>query len=117
MGVRQFHYWIIVPHDHETGKPYIIYGCPAREGEEGCRSRGRELLGSTDFIIKRFPTRDMQTASRYWRHREVTDDTKDGDVMNKRVRRPVIKRVDKWSLSRAMVKRAKQQQKAAVHWD
>lgn len=57
---RDWHFWISA-NDH--GKPYLIYGCPAKEGEEAARMRGFELLPGIDFEIKRLPTRDIGTAS------------------------------------------------------
>lgn len=64
--MREYHYWISAI-EPETGKPYLLYGCPAREGEEKARQRGMELLGGLDFQIKRYPTRDINMASSYLR--------------------------------------------------
>ena len=58
---RRYYYWI-VSRDPETGRPYLVFG--SEKDEADARQRGLELLGGVDFEIKRFPTRDIATASR-----------------------------------------------------
>jgi len=58
--MREYHWWII-SHD-ESGKPYLIYGCPDRNGEDECRSKAFEVLGGLDFELKRLPTRNLSAA-------------------------------------------------------
>ena len=58
----EYHYWLTA-RDPESGKPYLIYGCTAREGEQTARERGIEMLGNLDFNIKRLATRNQATAS------------------------------------------------------
>ena len=58
------HWWIIA---RENGKPYLIYACPARDGEESARQKGLELLGGIDFQLKKYPTRDVGRASSLYR--------------------------------------------------
>jgi hypothetical protein len=65
MARRQYHYWIAAR--DETGKPYLIYGCPDRDGESVARNKGIEMLGGLDFVIKRFPTSNMAQASQFWK--------------------------------------------------
>ena len=67
---RQYHYWIAC-RDEETGKPYLIYGCPDREGEEEARRKGMEMLPGLDFEIKRYPTRNLSEASAYHRGKRL----------------------------------------------
>lgn len=61
--MSEYHYWIATTDPTNNNKPYLLYGCPAREGEEKARQRGMELLSGLDFQIKRLPTRDMGKAS------------------------------------------------------
>jgi len=56
------HFWI-VSQDPDTHKPYLIYGCPAREGEESARQKGMEMLPGVDFQIRELPTKDLNRAS------------------------------------------------------
>lgn len=67
---EKFHYWLSAT-DPETHKPYLVYGCPAKEGEPGARARGIELLGGLDFEIKRLPTRDLGKASSMWKGKRL----------------------------------------------
>lgn len=64
--VRQQHYWIVT--QDEDGKPYLVYGGVS---EDEARQKGLEMLGGMDFEIKRFPTRDLSTASSYLRGRRL----------------------------------------------
>ena len=59
---NRYHYWLYAQ-DPTTGKPYLIYGCPASDGEERARIRGLELLPGIDFEIKRLRTMNLQKAS------------------------------------------------------
>jgi len=78
---REMHYWISA-NDHE--KPYLIYGCAAREGEETARMRGFELLPGIDFEIKKLPTRDIGTASSMIRGKRL-EETHDIHKASKRI--------------------------------
>ena len=69
--VRQYHLWIATR--DENGKPYLIYGCPDRDGESACRDKGIEMLGGLDFDIKRYPTRNLAEASAFHRGRRLED--------------------------------------------
>lgn len=62
--MTDYHYWIVA---RSENKPYLVYACPAREGEQTARQRGLELLGGIDFEIKRYPTRDLGRASSLYR--------------------------------------------------
>jgi hypothetical protein len=66
---RQYHYWIAAR--DETGKPYLIYGCPDRDGEDGARNKAFEMLGGLDFDIKRYPTRSLSEASAFHRGKRL----------------------------------------------
>lgn len=61
--MSRYHYWL-TGHYREPGKPpnrFLIYGGPT---EDEARQRGLEMLGGTDFEVKRLPTRHQPTASR-----------------------------------------------------
>ena len=60
--MSKYHYWITC-NDPETGKAFLLYAVPAREGETAARQRGFELLGSVDFELKKYPTMDRVRAS------------------------------------------------------
>lgn len=62
---RRQYYWI-VSRDPESGKPYLIFGGDSRS-EDDARTKALEMLGSLDFAIRRFPTRDIRSASRMLR--------------------------------------------------
>jgi hypothetical protein len=62
--MTDYHYWIVAESD---GKPYLLYACPGREGEETARRRGFELLGGLDFKIFRYNTRNLSKASSLYR--------------------------------------------------
>jgi len=68
--MRNYHFWI-VSHDPDTGKPYLIYGCPDRDGESACREKGIEMLGGLDFNIARYPTSNLAQASSYHRGKRL----------------------------------------------
>jgi len=61
--MKEYHFWIETVDTENNDKPYLLYACPAREGENAARQRGMELLGGLDFQIKKYPTRDINTAS------------------------------------------------------
>lgn len=58
---KEYHYWLTAFGD--DGKPYLVYACPARDGEEQARQKGIEMLPNIDFQIKKLPTRDLGAAS------------------------------------------------------
>jgi len=64
--MRQNHYWLISK--DEDGKPYLVYGGLS---ENEARQKGLEMLGGMDFEIKRYPTKDLGTASSYLRGRRL----------------------------------------------
>ena len=64
----QYHFWIVAK-DPDTMRPYLIYGS-SRSSEE-CRQKGLELLGNIDFEIKKYPTRDLNTASAFLRGKRL----------------------------------------------
>ena len=68
---KEYHYWISAVDPDNNNKPYLLYACPAREGEESARQKGLELLGGLDFKVKRYPTKDINTASAYLRGKRV----------------------------------------------
>lgn len=68
--MRQYHYWI-VSKEPETGKTFLIYGCPDRDGESVARNKGMEMLGGLDFEIKRYPTSNLAEASAYHRGKRL----------------------------------------------
>jgi len=65
--VTRFYYWIVARGD--DGKPYLIFG--SDKSEEDARQKGMELLAGLDFEIKRYPTRDLATASAYLRGKRL----------------------------------------------
>lgn len=67
MNGRRYYFWILARGD--DGKPYLIFG--SDKSEEECRQKGMELLGGLDFVIKRYPTRDLATASAYLRGKRL----------------------------------------------
>lgn len=68
-GEHKRQYWWIVAHDPETGKPYLVFG--SDKSEEDARQKGLEMLAGIDFDIKRYPTRDLGTASAYLRGKRL----------------------------------------------
>jgi len=79
---REYHFWIAT-WDNETGKPYLIYGCPERDGEDECRSKGIEMLGGLNFDIKRYPTSNLAMASQFHKGHRLTS----GDGLKQSVQR------------------------------
>ena len=61
--MKEYHFWLSAK--DETGKPYLVYACADREGENQARQRGMELLPGLDFSIHRWPTRDIDSARGY----------------------------------------------------
>lgn len=55
------YYWIAAR--DERGKRYLIFGSDRSEDE--ARQKGLEMLGGVDFVIKRYPTRDLSRASSF----------------------------------------------------
>ena len=69
--MREYHYWLVAVDAANNNKPYLIYACPERQGENMARTRGLEILGDLDFRIKRFPTREISAASSFLRGKRV----------------------------------------------
>ena len=65
---RKFYYWLVA-RDPDTKRPYLVFGSDKDEAD--ARQRGLELLGGVDFEIKRYPTRDLATASAYLRGKRL----------------------------------------------
>lgn len=61
--MKKYYYWLITR--DEQGKPYLIFGSDRSEDE--ARQKGLEMLAGMDFVIKRYPTRDLATASSFYR--------------------------------------------------
>ena len=68
--MRQYHFWL-VSRDPDTGRPYLIYGCSDRDGEETARAKGIEMLGGLDFEVRRYPTRNLAEASAFHRGKRL----------------------------------------------
>ncbi len=66
----RYYYWIVT-RDSETGRPYLVFGSDKDEAD--ARQKGLELLGGMDFEIKRYPTRDLNTASAYLRGKRLEE--------------------------------------------
>jgi len=67
MSSKQYHFWV-VSRDPTTNRPYLIYG---GRTEDEARTRGLELLGGLDFVLKRFPTSNLALASSYLRGKRL----------------------------------------------
>ena len=65
---RRYYYWLCA-RDPETVRPYLVFG--SEKDEADARQRGLELLGGVDFEIKRYPTRDLNTASAFLRGKRL----------------------------------------------
>lgn len=59
---RRQYYWLVAYRPGE--RPVLIFG---GNDEQSAREHGLDMLGSTDFEIKRYPTRDLSTASAFLR--------------------------------------------------
>ena len=64
--MRRYYYWLVSR--DESGKPYLIFG---GDSEQEARQKGLEMLAGMDFSIKRYPTRDQDTASAYLRGKRL----------------------------------------------
>lgn len=67
MNGRHYYFWIVAK--DEKGKPYLIYGSDRSEDE--ARQKALEMLSGLDFDIKRYPTKDLATASAYLRGKRL----------------------------------------------
>lgn len=65
--MKRYYYWIAT-HD-EAGKPYLIFG--SEHSEDEARQKALEMLGGLDFEIKRYPTKDLATASAFLRGKRL----------------------------------------------
>jgi len=65
--MRRYYYWLICRDDMK--KPYLVFG--SDKSEDDARQKGLEILGGLDFEIKRYPTRDLGTASAYFRGKRL----------------------------------------------
>jgi hypothetical protein len=70
------YYWWIHTHD-EQGKLYLIMGSERSESE--AVEKARSMLPGLDFSIKRYPTRDVGTASQFARGKRLDN----GEGLNK----------------------------------
>lgn len=69
---REYHYWIVAE-EPDSGKPYLIYGCPQRNGEDQARQKGLETLNGLDFKLVTYPTRDLSRASSFLRGKRLSE--------------------------------------------
>lgn len=67
---RQYHYWLATK-DPDDSKPYLVYGCSDRDGEDEARRKGFEMLSGLDFTIHRYPTRNLSEASAFHRGKRL----------------------------------------------
>jgi hypothetical protein len=67
--MREYHYWI-VSKDPDTGGYTLIYG---DKDESMARRKGLEMLAGVTFELRRFPTRDLDTASAMFRGKRLED--------------------------------------------
>lgn len=67
-GHRRREYWWIVTRD-EDGRPHLVFGSDI--SEEDARQKGLEMLGGMDFLIKKYPTRDTDMASAFFRGKRL----------------------------------------------
>jgi len=68
---RQHHWWLSTVID---GKPQLIYGAPdfgSDGGESAAREKGLSMLPGFDFILHRYPTRNLAEASAFHRGRRL----------------------------------------------
>lgn len=65
--MRRYYYWIVAR--DEEDKPYLVFG--SDKNEEEARLKGLEMLPGINFEIKRYPTRDLGTASAYFRGKRL----------------------------------------------
>jgi len=98
--MKEFHFWIY-GRNPDDGKVFLIYGCPARQGEDHCRQLALEMLGGMDFKMRRLDTRDIASASRQIKGQRLAtthDLTKSTKRLghNKTIRRSRIKRQKGW---------------------
>ena len=56
--MRRWYWWIVAK--EETGQRYLIFG--SEKSEDDCRQKAFEM-GLADFDIKRYPTREVNSAS------------------------------------------------------
>jgi len=70
MSERRYYYWIVL-RDPDSGKPYLIFG--SDKSEEEARQKGLEMLQGLDFQIRRFATRDLDSASAMLRGKRLVD--------------------------------------------
>ena len=61
-------YWWIITIDTESGRPMLIAG---GEDENKAREKGLEMLAGLNFELKRYPTRDRNEASAYYRGKRL----------------------------------------------
>ncbi len=67
MATRQY-YWIVA-HDAQTGEDTLIFG--SDRGESEARNRGLMMLSGIDFEIKKYPTKDLSTASALYKGKKL----------------------------------------------
>lgn len=65
--IRRQYWWIVT---HDQGKPYLVFG---GADEEESRRKGLEILGGMDFELKRYPTRDLDAASSFYRGKRLDE--------------------------------------------
>ena len=63
-------YWWIVAHD-DSGEDTLIFGSSL--SEDDARRQGLTMLPGINFEIKKFPTRDLGTASAMYKGKKLKD--------------------------------------------
>jgi len=64
---KRYYYWIVTfDNDH----PYLVFG---GKDEEEARRKGLEILGGSDFQLKRYPTSDLSAASSFFRGKRLDE--------------------------------------------
>ena len=63
MSIRRNYFWIVALAQEEgkPDKPYLVFG--SDKSEDDARQKGLELLGGTNFEIRKLPTRNLARAS------------------------------------------------------
>jgi len=80
--VRREYWWLVA---NDKGQRYLIFG--SDKGEEDARQKGLEM-GMVDFGIKKFPTRDLDTASHMLKY-GIVKEKRDISLAGKRLRHKI----------------------------
>jgi len=63
------YYWWLVAHDADTGEDTLIFG--SDRSEDDARQNGLTMLPNINFEIKRYPTRNLETASAMYKGKKL----------------------------------------------